>query len=927
MTLHTVSDSNRDSAWLVNLVSDCLRVSAREIDPNVPLVRYGMDSLAAIQLTTAISAELRRDVPDELLLDCPDIRSLQSYVISARVPMSPLAELPVAAAKSLDSDWEQMIADSNLPDDIRPAIAFETPKSIQSVLITGATGFLGRYLIRSLLRDTTANLYCLVRPGQYGDIHTRLRANLEEISPWDSSFESRLHVIAGDLLRPELGLATGQFDKLCRSIDAIFHCAAAVNWVFPYAGLRDVNVLSTRELLRMACRDKPKPFHFVSTVATCYSTIAPDVVTERDETFPYLRGIHLGYAQSKCVAETLVRRAGQRGLPVTIYRPGLIIGDRQTGASSPDDLLPTMIKGCIQMGSAPDLDWILDCCPVDYVADAIVALSASKDAVPRAYHLTSSTKRNWREIVLWLNLFGYSIELTPYRDWKSQLEVDSLLPDHPLHRLRNFFLSQARGGSGLTLPELYAEHSHSRVCAERTQQELAEKSVASPALSVRLIDRCITWLVDRGVLPKVERANRPQAQFQLNAEFFESILRRHFADDRLRIRELSTIHESLQSSITTELTSWRYGSNVGLSTHHVLFESAKCAAPESLRLFVKMKAYDRQVLDVCQCVAGVCDDTLGQAFARWKDRIGIVGCHARELAIYKEMSIPQACPADFSVSSYDQRDDLFRRHAPALYGTICDEQRERWILVLEHLSNLELMDSSDDVQRWRREHIESALLGIADIQSIWYGREEELIAKPWLGSVMTADAMSEMADLWTALANYAWRYFSDWFGPARRELLDEWISHVGQWWRALERMPRTLIHNDFNPRNIAFRKDAESLRRGSLRLCAFDWELACLGVPQHDLAELLCFVLTPDVSMGDMLHYVNTHRRALEQATGRQIDVHEWLIGFQLSLRDLIINRFPLYCLVHTFRHQPFLERVIRTWRRLNELTSLELPD
>jgi aminoglycoside phosphotransferase (APT) family kinase protein len=180
---------------------------------------------------------------------------------------------------------------------------------------------------------------------------------------------------------------------------------------------------------------------------------------------------------------------------------------------------------------------------------------------------------------------------------------------------------------------------------------------------------------------------------------------------------------------------------------------------------------------------------------------------------------------------------------------------------------------------------------------------------------MTAGAMSEMTDLWRALADYSRRYFAAWIGAAGQKLILEWISNVEQWWRVLEKMPQTLIHNDFNPRNIAFRRE-----EGRLRLCAYDWELACCGIPQHDLAELLCFVLTPEASKADLFHYIHVHRRALQRASGRTIDDQEWLLGFQLSLRDLIVNRFPLYCLIHPFRHQPFLERVIRTWRRLHDM-------
>jgi aminoglycoside phosphotransferase (APT) family kinase protein len=125
-------------------------------------------------------------------------------------------------------------------------------------------------------------------------------------------------------------------------------------------------------------------------------------------------------------------------------------------------------------------------------------------------------------------------------------------------------------------------------------------------------------------------------------------------------------------------------------------------------------------------------------------------------------------------------------------------------------------------------------------------------------------------------------------------------------------MARTLIHNDFNPRNLALRRTA-----AGPRLCAYDWELATLGLPQYDLAELLCFVLPLEHRLEEANHYLESHRQALAQATGRSIECEPWRRGFVLSLEELILNRLPMYAMIHGFRQQPFLERVLRTWRML----------
>ena len=142
------------------------------------------------------------------------------------------------------------------------------------------------------------------------------------------------------------------------------------------------------------------------------------------------------------------------------------------------------------------------------------------------------------------------------------------------------------------------------------------------------------------------------------------------------------------------------------------------------------------------------------------------------------------------------------------------------------------------------------------------------------------------------------------------------MRSVGEWWQRLEAMPRTLCHNDFNPRNVCLRKDD-----GELRLCAFDWELATVQVPQHDVAEFLTFVLPPSTSEAELAEWVELARRELERASGGPVDADAWREGFALCLRDLAVNRFMLYLMAHTFRQYEFLESSIETLFSLLALT------
>src|SRR5262249_7131835 len=153
-----------------------------------------------------------------------------------------------------------------------------------------------------------------------------------------------------------------------------------------------------------------------------------------------------------------------------------------------------------------------------------------------------------------------------------------------------------------------------------------------------------------------------------------------------------------------------------------------------------------------------------------------------------------------------------------------------------------------------------------------------------------------------------------WLGDGIRHTQDHAIAKLAGHSQLTNEFTATLIHNDFNPRNIALRQSGEKLQ-----LCAYDWEMAKIGLPQHDLAEFLCFVLTSEAAKADVLDLIELHRWQLEKKSGITLDREAWLMGFRLSLMDLLINRFAMYVMVHRFRKQPFLKRVMKSWHHLYE--------
>ncbi len=366
----------------------------------------------------------------------------------------------------------------------------------------------------------------------------------------------------------------------------------------------------------------------------------------------------------------------------------------------------------------------------------------------------------------------------------------------------------------------------------------------------------------------------------------------------LEAREIQPLKiESKGSSIITELTSHKINKLVGHFPFQVTASDGK-----TVDVMAKVKPLDDEVILMLNSMAAMCDARLAQEFNQFRQKIGFKGCHIRELAVMA------------------QQDPRFIRNAPQVFGVIEDPEREAFVIIEELLSGMEMMDSADDTSNWGREHLDASIKGIAEVHSIWYGREDELKQQPWLVDYPTATGMQEKQRLWELLGAHAREEFPEWFSEDDLTVFRNIVHAVGDWWTDIEDMPRTLIHNDFNPRNIAFRRTA-----AGLQLCAYDWELATLHLPQRDLVELLAFTLYDPIDPADVEHYIELHRQELERHSGRSIDARQWRQGYKLALRDLMVNRMPMYLMAHTFRHYQFMERVYRSFRELLVLEGVRV--
>ncbi|KAJ3399369.1 large subunit of alpha-aminoadipate reductase [Chytriomyces hyalinus] len=328
----------------------------------------------------------------------------------------------------------------------RPAVFF----------LTGATGFLGIFVLSSLLkRFPQCKVICLVRAKDADLGMKRLKENGQRHLLWSDEWNTRVEAVVGDLGEEKLGLGAS-WDDLCQRVDVVVHNGALVHWVYPYHKLRAANVMGTHWALMLATTGPLKAFHLVSSTSVLDTGSfirrylnAGKPVPESDDLEGARKGLRSGYGQTKWVAEKLVMRARERGVPATIIRPGYIVGDSKSGVNNTDDFLWRLVKGCIQLGQVPSISNIVNMCSVDYVADAIAEVAAKDEqALPLGvFHIWNANHFRFDDLFNQIKAHGYNVELTDYINWRTALMDLTLAPaeasagePHSLFPLLHFVL-------------------------------------------------------------------------------------------------------------------------------------------------------------------------------------------------------------------------------------------------------------------------------------------------------------------------------------------------------------------------------------------------------------------------------------------------------------------------------------------------------
>lgn len=366
--------------------------------------------------------------------------------------------------------------------------------------------------------------------------------------------------------------------------------------------------------------------------------------------------------------------------------------------------------------------------------------------------------------------------------------------------------------------------------------------------------------------------------------FVQQLMQDFMADQTIVVTDINMLDVDNSASILAVLASAQTEKLIGHFGMKVAFTAN--GKHHTKQMVMKVKPHGQVITDMLNTLAQACSKELARVYEEYKSLTGFQHTHLREHEIYNK---------------------LRPSFTPEIYGLYTNHETRVYIILMEYLHEVELLNSVMAPEEWLDEHIKTALTQMAQWHSCMLNTSANLDMNLW-DDAPSLQYMTRLMPVWQALLNNAVEKFPELYNASRVHAMRVAINHIPEHWQQLQTQPKTLVHNDLNPRNSCFKTG-----NASLQFCLYDWELATFHIPQYDVVEFLCFVLDED-RYAMRPYYIEFYRKQLCSFTGKYNDAESFNNGFHLAATDFGIHRLGMYMMAHAVSPYPFIPRVVNSF-------------
>lgn len=341
----------------------------------------------------------------------------------------------------------------------------------------------------------------------------------------------------------------------------------------------------------------------------------------------------------------------------------------------------------------------------------------------------------------------------------------------------------------------------------------------------------------------------------------------------------------VENGILTELTSRISKKLIGFIPVEVSYSNAK-----NENMLIKSKPTDKEVIKGLHFMASNINSDLADLLISFESILEYNNCHNKEIDVYQFLN-----KSGFKI-------------IPNLFGLKKDTEREIFVLILEYLNErkFKIFNSENSPELWTPEIVKKAIEAIHSVHLSYLNKEQ-------IPASVSQFYPEKAIPFYLQLNKVNKLEYAHWEMEDEFDSIEKNLQSIILTPRA-KHTPVTLIHNDFNPRNIGIRENDS--------VCIYDWELAVLNIPQRDVIELLSFTLSEDFSRAQLLELLNYHRQLFNETAPVKITEKEWLADCSIITFEYLYSRVGFYLAGGALMDYPFAKRIFQSTNRMLALLN-----